>query len=342
MILWKMVKYADLEVGEKKIIDSHPEIENDLNDCLSDYTAGCPQHETVRYTHLSPLKIAEKLFAKGYEKLSTYLIRQWLKLFGFCKRSMNRNIPLGQTPLRNEQFEYIALLKEEFRKRGLPILSIDTKKKELLGTFYRSGSYYSNTQINVHDHDFPSYAKGKVIPHGIYDITTNRGYLSLGTTHDTSEFVCDNLEFFWIEHLQYQYPNADTILLLCDGGGSNNCRHYLFKQDLFLLAQKLDLKIVVAHYPTYCSKWNPIEHRLFSQISRAWDGLVFENIQIVKQHAEQTSTKTGLEVIARINDKNYKTGRKPDLSFKENINQFVSFAQVIPKWNYWCSPKGKS
>lgn len=323
---------------EKKRLDSVPNIERDLKDCLSDYTAGCPEDESVKYTHLNPLKIAQRLLLKGYDELSEYLIRQWLKLFGFRKRKMHKNISLGESPLRNEQFEYIALLKETFLKKGLPVLSIDTKKKELLGSFYRAGSNYSSGNVNVLDHDFPSYAKGKVIPHGIYDVGKNRGYLTLGTTHDTSAFVCENLEYFWTKYLQWEYQGVDTILILCDGGGSNNCRHYLFKQDLYLLAQRLQLKIVVAHYPTYCSKWNPIEHRLFSQISKAWSGLVFENIQIVKQHAELTSTKTGLEVKVRINKKKYKIGRKPDLNFKNNINQFVTFSEHIPKWNYWCQP----
>lgn len=129
--------------GREKNINSLPETEADLKNCLSDYTAGCPQNEPVKYTHLNPLQIAEKLFAKGYEKVSTYLTRQWLKLFGFRKRSIHRSLLLGQTLLRDEQFNYIRLLKKLFLKRGLPVLSIDTKKKEILGMFYRKGSSFS-------------------------------------------------------------------------------------------------------------------------------------------------------------------------------------------------------
>ena len=324
-------------MDEKKISKKHPELHQKIEDALANYTAGSPTSIQVKYTHLSPLEIAKKLAESGQIKLSAYLIRQFLNLLGFKKRKMHKNVSFKEVPLRNEQFEHIALLKESFLKRGLPVLSIDTKNKELLGCLYRAGTHYSNDFVNVLDHDFPSYAKGKVIPHGIYDVAKNLGYLTLGTSHDTSEFVCDNLEHFWIEELQWTYPNADTILLLCDGGGSNNCRHYLFKQDIYKLAQKLQIKIVIAHYPAYCSKWNPIEHRLFSQVSRAWDGLVFENIQIVKEQAEKTSTKTGLKVKVHINESDYKIGRKPIEKFKDNISDFVAFSQIIPKWNYWVS-----
>lgn len=261
-------------------------------------------------------------------------MRQFLKVLGFKQRSMHKSLSPRDVPLRNEQFETIAALKESFLARGLPVFSIDTKSKELLGSFYRGGSYYSQGKIKVLDHDFPSWASGRIIPHGIYDVGKNKGYLTLGTSRDTCEFVCDNIEYFWKNELQWIYPKADTILLLCDSGGSNNCRHYIFKQDIYQLAQRLQLNIVIAHYPTYCSKWNPIEHRLFSQISRMWKGLVFSNIQIVKQQAELTSTKTGLEVKVRIEEKQYETARKTTALFKEKIKEFVRLHDLIPKWNY--------
>ena len=324
-------------MGEKKIIERHPELLQALQQTTHHYTAGSPTDEEVKYTHLSPLQLAMKLAQKGFGQLSAYLIKQLLKVLGFKKRKMHKNYCPKQVPLRNEQFEHIATLKAAFLDKGLPVLSIDTKKKELLGPFFRNGQPFSTAALSVLDHDFPSYADGKVIPHGIYDIGRNFGYLTLGTSHDTSAFVCDNLEYFWTKELQWIYPQADTILLLCDGGGSNNCRHYRFKQDIYLLAQRLGINIVVAHYPTYCSKWNPIEHRLFCHISRQWRGVVFENIQIVKELAELTSTKTGLEVKVRINHFQYQTGRKTDEGFKQRIEQFITFSDHIPKWNYMAS-----
>ena len=253
---------------------------------------------------------------------------------GLKKRSYLKAVSLKNVPNRNEQFEKISLLKSSFLDAGMPVLSIDTKAKEVLGNFYRNGEYYSNRQRLVNDHDFKSYAKGVVIPHGIYDVGDNFGYLSLGLSKDTSAFVCDNIMNYWQSDLQWKYPNQEWLLVLCDGGGSNNSRHYIVKQDFYNLAQILDINIVVAHYPPYCSKWNPIEHRLFCHVHHAWDGAVFQNIQIVKELAEMTSTKTGLAVKVCINSKQYQTGRTVNPIFKNDINSFVYFDEQLPQWNY--------
>ena len=241
---------------------------------------------------------------------------------------------MKNVPNRNEQFEKIHELKTAFLDAGMPVVSMDTKSKELLGNFHRNGHYYAKRHRLVNDHDFRSQADGIVVPHGLYDIADNRGYLTLGLSKDTSAFVCDNIEAFWSSDLQWKYPDKEWLLLLCDGGGSNNSRHYIVKQDLYHLAQKIDMNIVVAHYPPYCSKWNPIEHRLFCHVHRAWQGAVFQNIQIVKELAEMTSTKTGLQVKVNINRNIYQTKRSVIPEFKNNINQFVDFDSVLPNWNY--------
>jgi len=245
-----------------------------------------------------------------------------------------KSVSLKNVPNRNEQFEKISELKTAFLDAGMPVFSIDTKAKELMGNFYRKGNYYALRHRLVNDHDFKSYADGIIIPHGLYDIADNFGYLTLGTSKDTSAFVCDNISAFWQSDLQWKYPDKDWMLLLCDGGGSNNSRHYIVKQDLYNLAQNIDMNIIVAHYPPYCSKWNPIEHRLFCHVHRAWDGAVFQNIQIVKELAEMTSTKTGLGVKVNINNKQYQTKRKVNADFKSNITSFVDFDPILPQWNY--------
>ena len=186
----------------------------------------------------------------------------------------------------------------------------------------------------MNDHDFKTHAKGVLVPHGIYDVGDNFGYLSLGSSRDTSQFVCDNLKYYWQNDLQWKYLDKDWLLILCDGGGSNNSRHYIVKQDFYKLAQQLQINIIIAHYPPYCSKYNPIEHRLFCHVHRAWDGTVFHNIQIVKELALNTSTKTGLGVKVRINPNEYETKRSVDPDFKENIEKFVSFDGILPQWNY--------
>jgi hypothetical protein len=221
---------------------------------------------------------------------------------------------------RNEQFEYIAALKANYQAAGNPIISMDTKKKEYLGNFYRSGSLYTTATITTYDHDFASFAEGVVIPHGLYDVQLNKGIINLGCSHDTSEFACDSLRQWWLSHGQSDYPQATSILLLCDGGGSNNCRHYLFKQDLQRLADELGLEIRVAHYPPYCSKYNPIEHRLFPHVTRACQGVIFSSLEVVKELMARTKTQQGLHVIVNVMDRVYQTGRKVALSFIEHLS----------------------
>ncbi|RMG66277.1 MAG: ISAzo13 family transposase [Bacteroidetes bacterium] len=218
-------------------------------------------------------------------------------------------------------------------------MSIDTKHKELIGNFFRQGSYYDTSFRKVKDHDFRSEAEAIMVPHGIYDLGDNQGYLSLGKSKDTSEFVCDNIEAWWESDLQWKYPEANWALILCDGGGSNNSRSYLVKQDFYRLAQRLEINLLIAHYPAYCSKYNPIEHRFFCHLHRAWEGAVFHNLQIPLTLAQETYTQTGLQVKARLNLKTYQTQRTVCPQFRENLNQYVHFDQDIPQWNYYMSPQ---
>jgi Rhodopirellula transposase DDE domain len=189
----------------------------------------------------------------------------------------------------------------------------------------------------VHDHDWPSLAEGVVIPHGLYDLFRNEGYIQIGTSHDTGEFACDSLWYWWENHGSKLYPMARSILLLCDGGGSNSSRHYLFKQDLQTLSNDLGLEIRVAHYPPYTSKYNPIEHRLFPHVTRACQGVIFESVEIVQELIAKTKTKTGLKVFATILDNVYETGRKVVDNFKEDME--IVFDEYLPQWNYTAVPQ---
>ena len=292
-----------------------------------------PQNGEVRWTNLTQSQIGECLLSNGL-CVSLYYVRMLLKLCGYKKRKMLKMKTVQEVEHRNEQFEYIAACRDLFEQKGLPILSIDTKNKELLGDYGRSGKAYSTATRTTSDHDFAKKGDIKMVPHGIYDVSKNRGYITLGTNQDTSEFVCDNLERCWTEHLQYEYPNADTMLILCDGGGSNAAAHYIVKMDLIKLANKLKVNILVAHYPPYCSKWNPIEHRLFAQISHTWDGLSLYDLAFVKNITDTTTTKTGLKVITTINEKVYQKAREVPQEFKDNIKLKVHFDDKLPKWNY--------
>jgi hypothetical protein len=269
----------------------------------------------------------------GFE-ISRYHIKQMFRLRGYKKRKLLKMNDLSLSEQRNEQFEKIQFYRKEFTAMNFPILSIDTKKKEMTGNFYRSGKCYSQAMRRVNDHDFSSFSEQQIVPHGIYDVNDNTGYITLGTSKDTSEFVCDNLLLVWTEHLQFRYPDAHTMMILCDGGGSNACSHYIVKQDLCKLSNLLNMNILMVHYPPYCSKYNPIEHRLFSQITRAWQGVPFYNIQFVKELTDDTTTQTGLIVRSYINTKNYLTKRTVDAQFKNDFNNQIVFDDKIPKWNY--------
>lgn len=170
------------------------------------------------------------------------------------------------------------------------------------------------------------------IPHGIYDTQENMGYITLNTSSDTSEFVCDNIKNWWFTIGIIIYPLAQRLLILCDGGGSNSSRHYIFKNDIERLAKAIGIDIRIAHYPPYCSKWNPIEHRLFPHVSKAMHGANFTDIEMMGDYIKRTKTKTGLKVIVNITSKEYKTGRKVENGYKNNMG--IEFDSYLPKWNY--------
>jgi hypothetical protein len=186
------------------------------------------------------------------------------------------------------------------------------------------------------DHDFNSFAEGIILPHGLYDVLHNKGYINLGTSKDTSEFACDSLRNWWYNPGQSDYPQATSILLLCDGGGSHNARHAVFKADLQCLADEIGTEIRIAHYPPYTSKYNPIEHRLFPHLTRACQGVLFKSVDFVKHLMERTRTQSGLSVTVRIIDKIYQTGRKVADEFKQNMP--IVFDDHLPQWNYRAVP----
>lgn len=179
-------------------------------------------------------------------------------------------------------------------------------------------------------------AEGIVIPHALYDLKRNVGYVTLGTSHDTTEFACTCIRQWWVDHGQLAYPQATEILLLCDCGGSNNVRYYIFKQDLQELAEELGIAIRIAHYPPYTSKYNPIEHRLFPHLTRACQGVVFKSYEVVKEFMSQAKTKTGLNVFVSILDQVFETKRKVQDGFKESMK--IVFDDYLPQWNYTAFP----
>jgi hypothetical protein len=314
-----------------------PAIEENFFKILQDHTAGDPMRPEVKWTNLSRGQIAKRITELG-TPVSRHVVSQLLRKHRYRRRKALKKKTMGpRNPNRNAQFENIARLKKKYLKAGLPVISMDTKKKELLGNFYRDGVIETQETIETNDHDFGSAGSGTVIPHGLYDVGKNKGFIHLNTSHDTSELACDSLAAWWDRHGRADYPRARKLLVVCDGGGSNSASMYLFKEDLQKLATRLGIEIRVAHYPPYCSKYNPIEHRLFPHVTRACLGVIFQTLETVRYYMAKAETITGLEVKVSILEKVYETGRKYAAGFKESMK--IVFDKFLPKWNYRAVPQ---
>lgn len=291
----------------------------------------------VLWTDLTPREISLSVQQNHGHSIGTRVVRRLLDNLGFARRQITKVLPGGDSADRDAQFRHIAELIQQFLAAGNPVLSIDTKKKEFLGRLYRKGKVYCQQAQQAFDHDFPSWAEGVIVPHGIYDLARNHGWLHLGLSRDTTAFACDSLRLYWESDGCHDYPQASEMLLLCDGGGSNSCRKHLFKQDLQALVNELGITIRVAHYPAYCSKFNPIERRLFSHVTRACQGVLFDSLQTVVDLMRKTTTQMGLAVTVRVLDNIYEAGRTVAEAFKKNMP--IEFDTFLPKWNYRVVPQ---
>lgn len=324
--------------GRKKTETQHPDVIEQVQRTIDHRTAGDPMRHNLVWTDLTPREIADSLNQQDRSvSVGPRIVRRILDTLGFARRQIAKVLPGGETLDRDPQFRHLAHLIQDFQQAGNPILSIDTKKKECLGTLYRDGKVYCQEALKAFDHDFASLAQGVIIPHGIYDLVLNHGWLHLGLSRDTTEFACDSLRLFWQRDGQHLYPHASAILLLCDGGGSNSYRKHLFKEDLQHLVNELRIPVRVAHYPAYCSKFNPIERRLFCHVTRACQGVLFDSLQTVVGLMQKTKTQAGLSVTVRVLEKLYETGRKVSNAFKQNMP--IVFEPFLPKWNYWAVPQ---
>ena len=324
--------------GRKPTLDMKATIDEVFMSILKEQTAGDPMDEKVKWTNLTKADIAAELVKKGF-KVSRNIVKKLLKKHGYVKRKPLKKLAAGGHINRNAQFERIAELRASYEVKGNPVISVDTKKKELIGNLSRNGKIYTTETIEVFDHDFPSLAEGVAIPHTVYDTVRNKAYVTLGTSRDTSEFACDSIRQWWHNHGRLLYLYATSILMLMDGGGSNSSRHLIFKQDLQALADELGIEIRVAHYPPYTSKWNPIEHRVFPHMTRTLQGMILTSHQLTKELIERATTKTGLTVVAYILNKVYETKRKVMAGFKKSMR--IVFDDILGQWNYVAIPKNE-
>lgn len=304
---------------------------------IAPHTAASPTDPTIKWTYLKVSAITDEYNSTYEDRVSSPTIKRALHSLGYAKRRPSKDLAIGKSPLRKEQFRLIIFFTGLFSQmEHNPVLSMDTKKKELLGNFKRAGMVYCKKAPRTFTQDYHHLGKGKIVPHGLYNIRRNEGYVSIGTNYETAEFLIDNLVWWWETFGLHQYPDANHLMLLCDAGGANSYRHHAFKKQLLYLAKYTNLRIVVIHYPPYCSKYNPIEHRLFSQMHRQAEGAILLNYQQVKTIFEGTKTKTGLKVFVRINRKLYLTNQKTTKD-EVDTNRILHLPQ-LPQLNYIAIP----
>lgn len=313
-----------------------PQLEQALQEMLSDEVAGDPMSRQ-KWIRSSTRNLSRRLDEQGH-KASPHTVARLLRKLGYSLRVNWRKKQTGaQHPDRDAQFKYIAALKAQYLGEELPIISIDTKKKELIGNFKREGKSWCREPTETDPH-YASYAKCVAIPFGIYDLAKNAGYVTVGISNNTAEFAVSCLESWWRLHGRSAYPQADRLLIFADGGGANGYNLRTWKNDLQdKLCDAFGLTVTVSHYPPGCSKWNPVEYRLFSHISINWAGQPLRSLAVMLAFIRGTKTTTGLVVEAQLDEKIYRKGRKvSERQFKELR---LSVHDVCPLWNYTFSPR---
>ena len=294
-------------------------------------TAGSPLDESIRWTNRSPADLADELQDCGFQIGTDALRRILFQELGLSRRQAFKDEAASRFPQRDEQFRHIAKLRALYERHDWPVLSIDTKKKEILGNFFHPGRAFTDGRVIVQDHDFVT-SQQRLVPYGVFDTRRNEGLMLLSRGADTSRLACDAIWRWWQRMGKKHYWYAPRLLLLCDCGGSNGNRLHLFKEELCYLATDLECDIQVAHYPPGCSKYNPIEHRLFCHVSRSMQAVVLKTIEIARQYIARTTTTLGLRVVAEVARSTYEKGLKATSSFLSN-NPIV-FDRFLPQLNY--------
>ena len=321
--------------GRKKIIDKNPEVKKDIENILEENTAGDPMSK-LKWTNKSTYTIAKELTSNG-KNISEVTTGRIIKQLGYSLQANIKSKESGSSEERDSQFRYINGQVKTFARKKWPVISVDTKKKELVGNFKNNGRKWMKKGkaeiVNVYDFEY--LAKGKAIPYGIYEVLKNNGFINIGISHDTSEFAVESIRQWWKNIGKRNYPNAKELLICADGGGSNASRSKLWKFYLQKFANKTGLKITVCHFPPGTSKWNKIEHKMFSFISMNWRGKPLTNYELIINLIEGTTTKKGLKIKAKIDKKIYELGRKilEDEFNKINIEEHPTNS----KWNYTIS-----
>ena len=322
--------------GRKELVIKDATLEDALLQLVSPHERGDPE-SPLRWTSKSLRKLASELSATGHS-VGHVTVGKLLENMGFTLQSNKKSHEGGKGPDRDEQFGHISKVAETFIEMEQPVISVDAKKKELVGNFKNNGQEYrpSGNPENVEVYDFIN-ENGRATPYGIYDIAANEGFVNVGISHDTAEFAVDSIQRWWREMGQQRYPHAHSLMINADGGGSNGSRNRLWKAALQKFADEACLNICVCHFPPGTSKWNKIEHRMFSVISMNWRGRPLTSVEVIVSLIAATTTTTGLKIKAEQSSSEYVCGKKVSDEELQKLN--IIRADFHPEWNYGIRPR---
>ncbi len=323
--------------GRKKVTQNQPNLLEDLENLVEPLTRGDPE-SALRWTCKSTYKLRDELVLKGY-KISQPKVGELLSELGYSLQSNRKTEEGGNHPDRNAQFENINGEVKSFQERGLPAISVDTKKKENIGNYANKGREYHEEgqpkKVNVYD--FINKELGKVAPYGIYDLSRNEGFVNVGISSDTAEFAVNSIRSWWYEMGKAEYPNASELLITADGGGSNGYRVRLWKIEVQKLANEIGMTIQVCHFPPGTSKWNKIEHKMFCFISQNWRGEPLITRETVINLIGNTKTNKGLKIKVKLDENIYGKGKK--VTDEELKAVDIEESNFHGEWNYKIKPK---
>ncbi len=308
-----------------------------LEGLLEDSTAGDPM-TGLRWTYRSLRRLAKALHRRGI-KLSPNTVARLMRQRGFSLRTNRKTLAEVSDPDRDRQFGYLSRLRHYYVTHGWPVISVDCKKKELIGLFKNPGETWRRTPHEVLAHDFPSRAEGRGIPYGVYDVVDNHGFVVVGTSHDTPRFAVSCIRQWWLKVGRHRYVGARRLLIEADGGGSNDYRKWEWKVALQDMADEFGLVITVTHYPPGASKWNPIDHRMFSLISGNWRGEPLTSYQAMLNYIKRTRSKGGFHCRAWLNTSVYQARCRVSPQAKARVR--LQRRKVLPQWNYSILPHGR-
>ncbi len=324
--------------GKRPYEAAHPEVWPAIEKLVDPVTRGDPE-SSLRWTCKSTHLLAGEMFSRHGIRVSNQTVARLLRDHGYSLQAPNKSVEGAQHPDRNAQFEHINAKAQACIEVGIPVISVDTKKKELVGNFKNAGQeWHREAEPELVDvHDFPSDAVGKAIPYGVYDVAANDGFVSVGTDHDTPVFAVTSIEAWWKQVGSKRYPDAREIFITADAGGSNGYRSHVWKQQLQRVADKLGVAIHVSHFPPGTSKWNKVEHRLFSFISINWRGRPLRTYETIINLISNTTNRGGLVVRARLDRRRYPIGKK--VSAKELRSLQIERDDFHGDWNYTIRPR---